>query len=1474
MSSESVKTAYPYITLFKKEPFKSFLLIKSENIKPFFFKDIEKVKITFRKYEEYLMNKPNKNLEDFYWYLLLKKYLHEQDTSNNEKILNFITDCEVKLREKDQIGFKESPDSNNLPNIWSTYHALSCLVLLGELNNYLSTKGHQEFFQKIKNFIQEHKKNGRYLHCLDKNCGITSRGEDLETLYYVLEILTILGVDVRILKKENNQLISDKRKEYPLAFKLLCLKYLDLENEVRDKDLQALLQNQTRDGGFNFKNQEGDIDATFWIVYLLENYSWLIDYNPVGIYSFINFNLMELLKDFLSNLTSEKFEELVKLIISLCFIWNRLIDHLEKLIFKQLEEKNYINVDLIVKTFGLKYGIDEISSYIGNFYNFKLEIVDNVKNFYRFINNLNEAQSTFFQEFYDILHQKSIVSLSDLYKKYRIKYSKEDLKFKEKILPLIEKMCTLNFFKGNIRIKRGLSFKTKYYFHLDFLLDKIIISNMDLDLEKILEEKARIREIKNDIYNMILKLRTAPRKIFEEIESYLLIDEIDYAKHRLKFLLRDTLMEADFLNENIENSFNENLIFVNFNNALKHEINAWKEIYSSFQQKLAEIEKVLQQKINEKEEIKNYLLLLDELENKIKDIEEYFNKELNKFRNQFNEVLEERYESEKLKQLIDFFNNISTKLETYDQIIYNISQKIILKNEQIIEKHKVVINNWIKIKKNLINEFNFYDAGFKFFNQILEKIKSIKEEVENEFSQIENKAEFKIKESRYQEAFDLIKKLSESLISRVKDKILEIKNLTSSKIKKEQKIYALLKHLQKEVENLNENIIELIASKVSSLKREVIEVRNRSQLENFDRLVSNNIIELNGILKNLEDSLNNLKAKNIGEINKEFDKAIELINNYQKKYIKKLNELRSLIPDFDEDSITCIQWEQYREKFSNEIENLREKAINKTIFNTIFYLSEEGKSDKIDIKKLSDHLNIKCKELIPKIKNLMEISKIQGEFYEDQKELLLHTEHYYKIKELDNYLEKRLIKNIQENMGKLIALYDSCLKNGSLGANLTEIQNRINELSNFDNKILNDFKVKVLELRINQERKEFTEIKERLNELIATYRSSINEIAENLKFFIEIRNFILEEHEQLKLELDKYFIKVFDLIESNRSINQIIELFNNKQQKFETRMKTVQEKIEAKMASIVNSSPKIKAYEPEIREFYVRTKKELNKLYEKKIKKIIDTIEVIKFEQYQNELLNRINKEKIYLSQLLGSLQARVEDYIETEQFKRAIFKIRKRQKDIDNRIKEASKNIKTLLKEFNKSSKGFEIKNKNLIDDFELFLTEFSDILLEKIKSAEEQIVKAYVEMAIKAVAKKVLTLNFLQNELGIKKQKIQLYLLSLISSEQLKGMYDPQLGIYYEDPEILKELDEKELEVMNKMNYRMHRILRRLKIFSSQYGSIIGFFASLFGISYYIFMISGQNPGIIIGAIIIIFAILTYFLFKKRKEEQLVEE
>ena len=162
MTQVENKTAYPYITEFKKEPFKSYLLKNRKDIGNIYLSNYEKVLDLYNNYNEGLLDENSLNLENIYWFLLLRKYLKQKVDVFRDEFFNFIKSCEVEIIEKDQQGFKSTPHSSKKPDIWSLYYALASLELLGILNDYLSSKGEDVIVRQTKNFIYAHKRNNGF----------------------------------------------------------------------------------------------------------------------------------------------------------------------------------------------------------------------------------------------------------------------------------------------------------------------------------------------------------------------------------------------------------------------------------------------------------------------------------------------------------------------------------------------------------------------------------------------------------------------------------------------------------------------------------------------------------------------------------------------------------------------------------------------------------------------------------------------------------------------------------------------------------------------------------------------------------------------------------------------------------------------------------------------------------------------------------------------------------------------------------------------------------------------------------------------------------------------------------------------------------------------------------------------------------------------------------------------------------------
>jgi hypothetical protein len=1461
------KSAYPYITKFKKQPFKSFVTIKKRNVGNYYLKEYSKLAIFYNYFINNLLSTPNLTLVDIFWFSLLKKYTKNENKDNRDDLFKYIKKCEINQFE--QLGFKLSHNQEKPADIYSTYLALSSLKSIGLLKEYFSSEGKSQIKEEIKNFVLSLRSGDKFLHCHDKHCDICKEMSPARILFYVMEIFTLLGIDIRNSKEQFRLYIGEsKKKPEALLYKFLCLKYLDLDSEVKDKEVQNILQFQKASGGFGFTQLE-NLNDTFWIVYTLNNFSWLLDYNSSGVYFYINNKLRDILRDE-ENWNIVKLAETSQLIILLSLIWKRFIDEIERTLFKELEKENYVDLYQLKTTFGLSDDIEDLISYINLNYNFNLRTLDNKIEYKNYVRSLSEGRQIFFKSFYDEINSKSIISLSGMIKKYRIS-NIENLKLKEDIFPIIKEMISKHFFKGDIRTKKGFLVKTKYNFNLKHLLEKVILSDTDLNTERILEEKEKLEDIKNDIYNMTLKLKNITRQITEEIDSYLLIDEIDYAKERLKFIIRDSLMEADFLNENIENSFNEELYYINIKAVLGIEIAQWSKVYSTLQKSLINLDSHLKGKIKDKEMIRDLNILLENLNDRLELIEEDLNRKLDSFKRNFSETFHKEYVENNFNLIIPQLNQISDDINKYDKIIFNISQQITAKEDDIVKKHRDIIDRWLRIKEKYENEYNFYRNGFQFFKDNLKKIIVINEKLRNEISEISNRIRNKIVESNFQEAFEIIKKESDVLLNEKTTEIQNLQSVVKKEIKEKQRLFLLYKHLQDNLENLESTIIDSIATQSQDLKDNVIIERNKTEIKDFDNFVSQEVIKLRNELANVKNKFNLSDNLKVGEVVKAFELIESNFDKSSKLFSKKLSNCIKNIEDFNKKSnLTILQWENFTKFFHNEISDLKDEMINGIISNRINVMAIEKKTNNIKIVDLKDEVKLSCKILIQRLKDMIDISKINAELDEEEKVILVYTNDYYLNKELRNYVENQLLKSSRERVGKILALYDSSIRNSTLSINMLELQNRIKDLSTFQQNFQQKFNDKADQLQMNQERQEFLKTKKYFNSVIENDLTAMHKITDNLNLFNSTLNFIDQQFNSLRTEIKDYYHRFLKKSEEIDSYADMQEDFRTKIQKFREDSRNIQINAENEIKSITSKSEGSSKLIPEIREFFVKKKNEFMEEFNNKIEKIKDQIEIMKNESFRSKLIGFISNSKIKLSQLLGNLERKVEDNIELKEFKRINLIIQKRAKRIEAEIKEIKRAANTKIREYNKQSKNFTQTSKFVLEDFNKFINDYTEILNEKVKSLERLILKSYIDMTIKAVANEYLTISFLNNELKIRKKSIQDHLLHLISSGELKGKFDPRFAIYFENLEILDEIDETELEVIKNTNFKVNMALRHLKNFASQYGSIIAFFASILTISYYLFLFSGGSPAAIIFPVLITILILGFY-FLRRKDEKI---
>ncbi|MHA1467657.1 MAG: hypothetical protein ACTSP6_06205, partial [Promethearchaeota archaeon] len=898
----------------------------------------------------------------------------------------------------------------------------------------------------------------------------------------------------------------------------------------------------------------------------------------------------------------------------------------------------------------------------------------------------------------------------------------------------------------------------------------------------------------------------------------------------------------------------------------------WNELYYLLSKRLNETDTYLKEKIAEKEELRNLNKTLDLLDEKINIFRDSINRKLDEFKITLKEYGEEENKENAFYILIQDFEKIRINVKEFDNKIYEISNNITRKENIIVQKRNGVINNWVSINEELEIVFDYYNKGFDFFKENLENLHSIEREVNDKTNTIKNRAQEKIKRNKFKDAFNLIKSETDDVLNNLSKEINKAQEKINDEIKIRQKFYVLYRSLHEMFENFEESIIESVDEQINSLKNKVIKEKNKAEIDDFDRYVSKEMSNIKAELNTYKETIERIKNIKIKNITSGFDRIRKLLDDAHKIYLKKLENCKDCINNFDESNVTVVKWNNFYEYLSNEINVLKEEYINQVIMERVYNLTYEKRTNSVNVLDLKKELNLNCNILIDRIKNLIEISKINGKLYENEKCILVYTEAYYKNRELRNFIDNKLLKQNQETIGKILTLYDSSVRNRTLNVNMLELQNRINDLIDFENILKAQFNNKLTELQIEiNSRLEYIETAKYFESIINNNRIAIVTISNNLELFNKIHVLIEQMFSDLtNILLLNYKKNIEDIGRpKERSYIKIKESCENKWYDLESKLKIMQESIEEDLKEQFTQNNDLSKLTPQIREFLVKKKRIFLKEFQDKKDKVYDELIILKDGMFRETLIDHVNEEKIKISQLLGTLQARVEDDIEIANHKIANHKIQKRANAIEDQLSILNKNIKTMVKKFNKESSGFETKNKYIIEDFNRFLSEFESALKEKVKSLEYLIIKSYIDMTIKAVSNEYLTISFLNHELKIKRQVIQNSIIFLISNGSLKGKYDPRLGIYYENPDVLESIDEDELEVIKSMNLKMYLLVRRLKSFASLYGSILGLFASILAITYWFYIFSGNNAAVAAIPLTILLVIIVYFMFKKSKEK-----
>ena len=114
---------------------------------------------------------------------------------------------------------------------------------------------------------------------------------------------------------------------------------------------------------------------------------------------------------------------------------------------------------------------------------------------------------------------------------------------------------------------------------------------------------------------------------------------------------------------------------------------------------MTELNNYLQERIQEKESLKKYSIILDELDTKIYDIQDQINREVDSFKNYVVELMDKGYNEEKFDLIIQAFNRISQRVSRYDEVIYKVSHQITTKEKKRSTRAAAADHKWVEFKE-------------------------------------------------------------------------------------------------------------------------------------------------------------------------------------------------------------------------------------------------------------------------------------------------------------------------------------------------------------------------------------------------------------------------------------------------------------------------------------------------------------------------------------------------------------------------------------------------------------------------------------------------------------------------------------------------------------------------------------------------------------------------------------------------------
>ncbi|MBY9005768.1 MAG: chromosome segregation protein SMC [Candidatus Lokiarchaeota archaeon] len=929
--------------------------------------------------------------------------------------------------------------------------------------------------------------------------------------------------------------------------------------------------------------------------------------------------------------------------------------------------------------------------------------------------------------------------------------------------------------------------------------EKNKLENLQMVLEDGQNYDSLINDIKTEIDSIKIKIEGAKKEIEVKQQNQLKIDE----------QLNNTEEEKSILKADIS-KFKQEI------SSKEASINGLKENIKKNINKKEKREEELSNLKGEAESVENAIKLVKDEENKIR-------KEIDVIKSQISEENENRKDLE---------NNINSKQQEKNKINSNISEiKSTLSSISTeIKMHKENILN-LENKKQIINQkIEDISKGTeieKALKKILENRKNLNQELEV-LKKKKKEEDFEFRKN--EKSLELLKMKQNAFLSEINDNQSKISNLeTKTKLfqneltKLERENRNLVSHIEdlnknieendKNIENLNyrkDNVIHRLEELNAEKKRIQDRINNAEQEYEKDKSDINGILQiLNMLTQNINISVESIKS-NIQQSNSE---AIDFSAEDFKKFILDIIDMMKTIEDVKNESKT----EEITPVLDSMIQTLSlfNDNADQTIEQLVYRIKESVDVAVQDSTSNFDHFVQDLMEILENVhlslrkltvsksqdlyKQVEEISENIQEQAEDVNEIMMNISelqiqniHYNKDKVTSQSKLEEILKRISElneknnNSNKEIEERNTIIKERKTQEE--EINKEIDDLK----------KIKEDHWRISSEIQE--ELEEKQNK-VSEYEQKLQDL-KGIETLFENLEEINQNIEKIKKSIEDKKISMIDIEEKIKNkntdldtIQNEIEILNNKKENFWEINKSLQEKIEEKNKNLEKTLDRLRSLENIMRLINsIEELKNENIEAEKKIKENNARIEEVKIK------IENIQKEVDEKQKIIDALRKDKSKEIKTQKSaQESLNNLNKELQETQIKLNELNKNkereekIISLTSEIEQTEN--QIKDVTVkIKEIEIKLTEINIKKTEKQNEINQYIAQKDESWKKQKHYQKIYT--DLKSDFSMEKSKLNnLESKKIITNDQIETLFQRSKD-YGSLPRIIDKISENELE------------------------------------------------------------------------------